>query len=144
MKIALIYYSDTGNTAQMAEAVGDGIENAGGELETFEVSEFIIDDVEEYDAFAFGCPEFGDGELEESEFEPLFSAISDVLANRPIVLFGSFARGFGDWMDNWEDRCDELGLNLVASGVISKGEPDIDDLEECEFLGEKLVEALSI
>ncbi len=141
-KVAVIYFNDLGSTVAMAEAVSDGIVYAGAEVEIFEVAEFIIDDINDYDGVAFGCPEYGDGELEEYEFEPLFSELTDALGDMPIVLFGSYSTGDGDWMENWEERCDDLELNLVASGVVAQDFPDDDVLEDCEILGEKLVEAI--
>ena len=86
--IAVIYYSASGNTAAMAEAVVEGVESMGAEAEIFEVSEFLIDDLENYDAFAFGCHASGDEELEEFEFEPFFSNAIEIIGDRPVAIFG--------------------------------------------------------
>ena len=139
-KIAVIYYSATGNTAAMAEALANGAEALGAEVDVYEVSDFLIDSVDDYDGFAFGCPASGNEELEEYEFEPVFSEVVDVLGDRPIVLFGSYGDGNGEWMDNWEEECDDMDLNLIASGLRVNEEPDDDDLDACMELGELLVE----
>ncbi len=41
-------------------------------------------------AFAFGCPSMGAEQLEESEFEPMFSSVEDKLSGKNIALFGSY------------------------------------------------------
>ncbi len=140
--IAVIYYSASGNTAAMADAVAEGIESMGAEANVFEVSEFLIDNLEDYDAFAFGCPASGDEELEEFEFEPFFSNAIETLGDRPVAIFGSYSSGNGKWMRKWEDVCDDMNLNLVASGVIAEDYPDSDAIESCQELGEILVENL--
>ena len=66
-KTAVIYWSGTGNTEQMANAIAEG---AGAEL--FSVSDFT-GDIADYDRIAFGCSAMGDEVLEESEFEPFFT-----------------------------------------------------------------------
>ena len=98
MKAAVIYWSGTGNTEQMANAIAEG---AGAEL--FSVSDFT-GDIADYDRIAFGCSAMGDEVLEESEFEPFFTAIEGALSGKTIALFGSYGWGDGEWMRNWEER----------------------------------------
>ena len=71
MKIAVIYWSGTGNTEMMAKAVAEG---AGAEL--FSVSDFS-GNIADYDRLAFGCPAMGSEVLEEDEFEPFFTGIRE-------------------------------------------------------------------
>lgn len=98
MKTAVIYWSGTGNTEQMASAIAEG---AGAEL--FTISEFS-GDIAAYDRIAFGCPAMGDEVLEESDFEPFFSDVEGTLNGKTIALFGSYGWGDGQWMRDWEDR----------------------------------------
>ena len=72
-KVAVVYWSSTGNTEAMANAVADGIREIGGEAVLHTCEDFDGSKVAEYDAIAFGCPAMGDEELEEGEFEPFFS-----------------------------------------------------------------------
>ena len=72
-KVAIVYWSGTGNTASMAESVADGVKSKGGEAELFECSGFGADMLDNFDAVAFGCPAMGAETLEEDEFEPLFA-----------------------------------------------------------------------
>ncbi|MGN0655686.1 MAG: flavodoxin [Ruminiclostridium sp.] len=135
MKTAVIYWSGTGNTETMAEAVAEG---AGAEL--FNVSVFS-GSIEDYEAIAFGCPAMGAEVLEESEFEPFFTGIEGQLSGKKVALFGSYGWGDGEWMRNWEERVKASGAVLVnGEGLIVNEVPDADALEQCRELGKKLAE----
>ena len=134
MKIAVIYWSGTGNTEAMASAVAEG---AGAEL--YSVSQFS-GDVSEYDRLAFGCPAMGAENLEEGEFEPFFEGIESKLSGKKVALFGSYGWGDGEWMRSWEKDCDDAGINLVCESVICQETPDGDTLEACRAMGKLLAE----
>ncbi len=111
-KIAVVYWSGTGNTEAMANAVLKGAKDKGAETELFTASDFSADMAEHFDGIAFGCPSMGTEELEEGEFEPMFSAVKNRLNGKKIVLFGSYGWGDGEWMRNWEDDCKKCRLCL--------------------------------
>ena len=138
MKIAIVYYSSTGNTEQMADAVAEGVKSAGGEADVISVSDASAGIVNDYDAFAFGCPAMGAEVLEEGEFDPFFTEIEASLSGKKAGLFGSYGWGDGEWMRNWEDRCREDGIALVSDSVICMEAPDYAALEECRALGRAL------
>ena len=138
-KVAVVYWSSTGNTEAMANAVADGAKKAGAEAELLGCSDFSAAKVAEYDAIAFGCPAMGAEVLEESEFEPMFEACKGALNGKKIALFGSYGWGDGEWMRNWEDSCKETGANLVCESVICQEEPDDEATEACKALGAALV-----
>ena len=138
MKIAIVYYSSTGNTEQMADAVAEGVKSAGGEADVISVSDASAAIVNDYDAFAFGCPAMGAEVLEEGEFDPFFTEIEASLSGKKAGLFGSYGWGDGEWMRNWEDRCREDGIALVSDSVICMEAPDDAALEECRALGRAL------
>ena len=89
-KIAVVYWSGTGNTQAMAEAVLAGAKEAGAEAELFTSAEFAPDSIGDYDAIAFGCPSMGAEQLEESEFEPMFISCEPNLRGKKVALFGSY------------------------------------------------------
>ena len=136
-KVAVVYWSSTGNTEAMANAVADGIKEKGGEAVLHTCEDFDGSKVAEYDAIAFGCPAMGDEVLEDTEFEPMFDGCKDALKGKNIALFGSYGWGDGEWMRNWEDRVKSAGAILISDGVIVNNEPDEAALFECEELGEK-------
>ena len=136
-KIAVVYWSGTGNTEAMAEAVADGARGSGGEAEAIRVSEFSADKVADYDAFAFGCPAMGSEELEDSEFQPVWDEVKGELGDKRAVLFGSYEWAEGEWMDNWKADAEEAGVNVVDT-LINYGAPDDEGKANCRALGAKL------
>ena len=58
-KIAVVYWSGTGNTEAMASAVVEGAKKSGAEVILSTASEFGASMMDEYDAIAFGCPHAG-------------------------------------------------------------------------------------
>ena len=137
-KVAVVYWSSTGNTEAMANLIADGIKEAGAEVEVATSDCFGIDDVDNYEKIVLGCPSMGDEELEDSEFEPMYSSIKPKLNGKKVALFGSYGWGDGEWMHNWEDKCKEDGAVLVSDGVICQDEPDDDAVESCKALGKAL------
>ena len=137
-KVAVVYWSGTGNTEAMADIVKSGIEEAGSQADIFTPDEFTADMVENYDSIAFGCPSMGSEQLEESEFEPMFSEVESKLNGKNIALFGSYGWGDGEWMRTWEDMCKDDGANLVCESVISCGAPDDDAADELKALAKAL------
>lgn len=138
-KIAVVYWSGTGNTEAMASAVAEGARDKGAEVDLLTASEFSAVQVSSYDAIAFGCPSMGAEQLEESEFEPMFTACEGDLKGKSIALFGSYGWGDGEWMRSWEERCSQDGANLAADSVICNEAPDDEALSECRALGAALI-----
>lgn len=138
-KIAVVFWSGTGNTESMAEFVAKGAREAGAEVTVYSASEFDPDTLEQYDAVAFGCPSMGAEELEETEFEPMFSASKARLKGKKIALFGSYGWGDGEWMRSWEEDCQSLGTTIVSESVICNGAPDKDAQDACIALGKALI-----
>ncbi len=133
-KVAVVYWSGTGNTQTMAEAVADGAKAKGAEVSLYAVSEFDPSMMADFDAVAFGCSAMGAEELEESEFEPVFSACN--ISGKKIALFGSYGWGDGEWMRTWDERCRNAGADIVCDYVICNDAPDDEAIESCKRLGE--------
>ena len=138
-KIAVVYWSGTGNTEMMANAVAKGAQDKGAETSLFTPSEFEPSMSDDFDAIAFGCPAMGAEVLEEGEFEPMFAAMESRLDGKRIGLFGSYGWGDGEWMRNWEETCKNDGALLVSDPVICCGTPDDDSMSACKTLGGTLV-----
>ncbi len=138
-KIAVVYWSGTGNTEAMASAVAKGAEESGAEVKEFTASEFDFSMMDDFDAVAFGCPSMGSEELEDSEFLPMFTDCESKLSGKKIALFGSYGWGDGEWMRNWEERCKNDGAVFACDYVICNGSPDDDAVSACRKLGKSLV-----
>ena len=137
-KVAVVYWSGTGNTQAMAEAVAEGAKEKGAEVSVVEAAEFTADQVGAYDVIAFGCPAMGDEVLEESEFEPMFADVEASLSGKKIALFGSYGWGDGQWMRDWEERCKAAGAVLAAESVMANEAPGDEETENCRNLGAAL------
>lgn len=133
-KVAVVFWTGTGNTAQMAQAVNDGAAEAGAQASLIFAADFNEAMAADYDAIAFGCPAMGDEVLEESEFAPMFEACEPALSGKKIALFGSYGWGSGEWMENWEQTCRADGANVTGT-VICKESPDEEALAACRSLG---------
>ena len=138
-KIAVVYWSGTGNTESMAQAVAEGITEAGGEAVQLTAAEFGADMMDAFDAIAFGCPSMGSEELEDSEFAPMFAACEPKLSGKKIALFGSYGWGDGEWMRNWAETCEGDGAVFACDFVICNDAPDDDAVAACKALGAALV-----
>ncbi len=137
-KVAVVYWSGTGNTEAMAIAVAEGIKENGAEAIMLKATEFDASMVDSVDAIAFGCPAMGAEVLEEEEFEPMFTSCESKLNGKKIALFGSYGWGDGEWMRNWEDTCRSDGAVLACDSVICNEAPDDDAIASCKALGAAL------
>lgn len=141
MSISVVYWSGTGNTQAMAEAVAEGIKAAGQEAELQEVGNADAKTVAEEAAFALGCPAMGAEVLEESEMEPFIEELESYVSGKKILLFGSYGWGDGEWMRDWADRMKNAGAQLIREeGIIANEAPEDDVLEELKEAGKELAE----
>ncbi len=138
-KVYVVYWTQSGNTQEMAEAVGKGITEAGKEAQVVSVSDVSADVLKEATSFALGCPAMGAEELDESEMEPFVAEVEKFVSGKTVGLFGSYGWGDGEWMRNWTDRMQKAGANVVGGeGVIANEAPDDAAKASCEELGKKL------
>lgn len=138
-KIYVVFWTQSGNTQAMAQAVAEGITAAGKTPELVFVSEIPADALKDEAAFALGCPAMGAEVLEESEMEPFVMAVETFAKGKIIALFGSYGWGDGQWMRDWTERMQSAGAEIVGGeGLICNETPDEEALEECRELGKQL------
>ena len=138
-KVGVIYWSATGNTEAMAQAIADGAKEAGAQVDLMEVSAADVEKALEYEVLAVGCPAMGDEELEDSEFEPFWEQLEKKLSGKKVALFGSYDWGDGEWMRLWCERSKNAGIELVEEeGLIVNNTPDDEGTAACKELGAKL------
>ena len=141
-KIYVVYWSQSGNTQAMAEAIGKGIQDAGKEAAVVYVGDASIAELKDAKAFALGCPAMGAEVLEEAEMEPFVCDVEGIASGKTIALFGSYGWGDGQWMRDWVDRMNGCGANVLnGEGLICQETPDADCIAECESLGKQLAQA---
>lgn len=135
-KMTVIYWSQTGNTEAMADAIVEGAKAAGAEVKLLEVAQATADDAASCDLLALGCPSMGAEVLEEMDFEPFFEGIEGSLRGKKVALFGSYGWGDGQWMRDWWDRTEKAGAALYGGeGLIINETPDDVGLEQCRSFG---------
>ena len=136
--IAVIYWSGSGNTEEMANLIAKGAKEEGAEVKVLQVSSATVDDVKNADVVALGSPAMGDEVIEEGEMEPFVESISGSIAGKPLGLFGSYGWGSGDWMVSWVSRMNDYGANVLDEGLIINEFPDGEDADKCVEYGKKL------
>lgn len=138
-KIYVIYWSMSGNTQAMAEAIAKGINDSGKEAVVQYVSEASASELQDAKVFALGCPAMGAEVLEEGEMEPFVSEVEGIAAGKKIALFGSYGWGDGQWMRDWEERMSGCGAAIInGAGLICHETPDDAMISECENLGKQI------
>lgn len=138
-KIYVVYWSQSGNTQTMAEAIGKGITDTGKEAAVVYVGNASIEELKNAKCFALGCPAMGAEVLEESEMEPFVSEVEGFASGKVIALFGSYGWGDGQWMRDWEERMSGSGATILnGEGLICQETPDEEVIAECETLGKQL------
>ena len=138
MKTAVIYWSGTGNTEAMANAVAEGMKEAGAEVTMLTPDQVQAGELGGYGAIAFGCPAMGSEVLEEMDFQPMFDACKNMLSGKRVALFGSFGWGDGQWMRDWESDCSNAGISLTCESVTCCETPDDPALAACREMGKAL------
>lgn len=138
-KIIVTYWSQTGNTQAMAEAIGEGIEETGKKAEVCDISKVSMEELKSATVFALGCPSMGSEVLEEAEMEPFVSEVETFAAGKKIALFGSFGWGDGEWMRDWVERMVNSGaIILNGEGLVTLESPDDEAIKNCKNLGRVL------
>lgn len=141
-KIYVVYWSQSGNTMAMADAIGKGIEEAGKAAEVIEVGTVNADVLKDAKAFALGSPAMGVEVIEESEMDPFVEEVEKFAKGKQIALFGSYGWGDGEWMRNWTDRMSTAGADVLSGeGLICQDAPDDDTLAQCIAIGKQLAQA---
>ena len=110
--VAVVFWSGTGNTEAMAEAVAKGARAAGASASVIPVGSFDASQIAKFDAFAFGCPAMGSEALEDSEFRRFREAIRDKATGE--LIGGAVRRRIlADVDDDAVAACQALGAALA-------------------------------
>lgn len=137
-KAIIVYWSSTGNTEAMANAIAEGVKAAGGTPELVFVDSVNVDELLAQPAIAIGCPAMGAEELDES-VDSFVTEIEGKVSGKNILLFGSYDWGDGEWMRLWVERMQNAGANIIGGeGIIANLEPDEDAKAALEAAGKQL------
>ena len=145
--LVLFHSQEYGNTAAMAEAIGEGARAAGADVTLVNTNEQRLD-LEQYrkvDAVAFGSPDYWGqiaGGLKTFIDDWYIARKSDRqgLEGKPYGLFYSHGGG-GKVRDQLEDLFSRMG-SKIGKTIESHGRPSNAVLEACRELGKKLADAI--
>jgi len=141
-KLLILYYSRTGNTTKMAEAVAEGARSVQGvdaELTYYAPAETLSS----YDAILVGVPTY------HHELAIDIKKLFEEAAEKNINLQGKVAAAFGSY--GWSGEAPKLVLeimknkfmmNVTEPPLLARYEPDQDTLEKCGNLGKRVAESL--
>ena len=137
--ICVAYWSGTGNTEAMAQAIGAGITAAGKSADVVPMETISPADLKDQAVWVLGCPAMGAEVIEEDEMEPFVAEVEGFASGKTIGLFGSYGWGDGQWMRDWASRFENAGAVIVGGeGVICVEAPDDEAVNACKKLGNEL------
>lgn len=137
-EVYVVYWSSTGNTQAMAEAVGEGIKEAGASARVVDVTSVDASLLKDMDVFALGASAMGAEEL-DPEMDAFVTEVEAFASGKTIALFGSYDWGDGEWMRDWVARMEEAGAAVLnGEGCIANLEPDDEAKAACRALGAAL------
>ena len=129
-KVAVIYYSKTGNTEKLAELVAEGCREVPGvEVEMIRLPESEVAAVLAADALAIGSPDYFSymaGHVKTFYDDAL--AHKEALSGKPYVALGTHGGG-ARVLESLERLSQSLGLKQAAPGMMCQGAPGPGDAE---------------
>ena len=149
VRALVLYHSqEFGNTAAMAEAVAEGLRNAGCEVDMFNTNNgrYDVTQFPEYDCVAIGSPDYYSyiaGGLKMFMDDHYIYDVRKGLAglrNKPYVLF--YSHGGGGQVKDVMPRIFRRVGTLIGEPVGSKGWPDTQVLNKCKALGKELAKSV--
>lgn len=142
-KVFIVYYSRTGNTGKMANAVAEGAREGGAtDVVVKRAQDVCVDELSQGDAFAFGSPTYFSymAGWVQTVLEEAYLARSK-FSGKPFAAFASGAGGEVQALESVERVCRAVGLKRYTEGVTSAGAPDAATLARCRELGRSLAAA---
>lgn len=115
MKITIIYYSATGNTEMIANSITDYLKGKDHDVTILPVEDASIEDAENTDLLILGSPAMGVEEIEEYDFRPFFEDLKPMLFDQDVILFGSYDWGEGEWLESWQEECEDENANVLMT-----------------------------
>lgn len=135
VKVAIVYWTATGNTEAMAGEIALGARDAGAEVLLENVADVTVDAIKDYDRIVLGCPAMGIEELEEYEMTPFVNELLPFVKDKDMAIFGSCGWSKGEWLQKWAGTLHEAGANFLVAPLRCTGYPEEDALRECRELG---------
>lgn len=139
-KILIVYASMSGNTEEIANAIADGIREAGAEFDMKQVLDINASELEQYEGVLLGSYTWGDGELAD-EFLDFYEDMDQVdLSGKKAAAFGSGDHSYEHFcaaVDILEEKLKQLGAEVVGEGIKIELAPSDKEKEWCKDFGKK-------
>jgi flavorubredoxin len=142
-KLLVVYDSQTGNTAKMAEAVAEGAKSVPG-VEVVLKYYARPAELDEASAIIFGSPTY------HHDMTLPIKHMLEEAARANVQLKGKIGAAFGSY--GWSGEAPKLilevlknrfGMRTVGSGLTILYTPDNDGLERCRNLGKTVAEKIA-
>ena len=143
-RAVVIYDTMWEATRRMADAVGEGLAEAGVDNKIFHISKAdrndVVTEIFRSRAVAVGSPTFNNGVL--PTMAPILEDLRGLkFKNKIGATFGSYGWS-GEGVKYIEDHLRKCKIEVVAEGVRCKWQPTGSDLEACRELGRKVGSAV--
>lgn len=149
-RILVAYYSRTGNTARMAEAVASGARSSGADVVMKKVEEVVLEDLKGSDGIILGSPTYY-GQM-ASEVKKLFDGSSDIRGQLENKLGAAFTSSGSPAGGNQTALLSILECMLIHGmivlgdpietgghyGVAAVGNPSAEALKACRAMGARV------
>lgn len=141
----IVYCSMTGNTEELAQAIGEGIQQAGANVDIKDGLLVDVKDLLDYDAILLGAYTWGDGELPD-EFLDFYEDMDQIsLKGKKVSAFGSCDSSYehrGRAVDLLLEKMNEIEAEIVLEGLKIDLSPNNEELEQCRKFGMDFVKQL--
>lgn len=142
MKISIAYYSETGNTQELADTLAANLTELGAEVYEAAVSDVENEKFLESDLLVFATPATGAEEIDQIEMQAFIDDIASQLEGRKVFLCGTFGWGDGEYMQAWQEAMSELGCELVHEAFTCLETPDDEAKAKVADIAKELVRAI--
>lgn len=141
-KVLVLYYSQTGNTEKMANAIAEGAQSSGN-VEVELNYHMETESLGTYDAILIGTPTY------HHDMSMDFKNLFEDAAVQGISLKGKIGAAFGSY--GWSGEAPRLVLEImknkfemrvVEPPLLAKYTPDQNTLTACKDLGKRISESL--
>jgi len=147
-KVLIVYDSRTGNTALMAKAIGEGVKEAGLNVEVKKVEDTSLDDLMKADGIVMGTPTHfcTMSDKLKALIDKSIEIYPDKLQNKVGAAFtssGEIAGGNETTLLSivqamFMHRMVVVGHQSGSFGAVSVGKPDKNCLSDCRQFGKRI------
>ncbi|WP_186429859.1 flavodoxin [Clostridium sp. BSD9I1] len=139
-KIAVIYWSYSGNVEVLADNIAKGAKEAGAEVLIKHVDYAKVEDVLEADVVAFGSPSMDNNRVEQEEMAPFIHEFKLLPVNKkPVVLFGSYGWDNGEFLNSWEAQMKDYDFNIIEKFAVKEA-PSEEQIQKAVEIGKRMAE----